>query len=339
MKTVLAWLLILLLGACDLGSAGGSGITFHSLSSGSDTLLLESPENQFVGIVTDALFWQDSLVVVDALQKDVKVFDPSSGSLIMVIGREGSGPGEFLAPIAAAVTSENELAVLDQGLMRISIFREDGSLDRSWMVPGLAPGGIGAGPDETLLISAMMPGEGQARVRAIHRFSRGGEVLETFGRQPEPTHPGEASFSTLMVTAVGKTAAFLPFTSNQVHQRDLSSGKETVVPVGESFYQPPAWPEEGLATPQEAQEWAMDQVFALFLQPVDSLRFGVGFGEYGVLHEEWQYRWVILEVNGPEVSEFSPSPAVLAGIRQNQAYFVEIGPDGGTFILRKNLAE
>jgi len=75
------------------------------------------------------------LYVVDAggIESDdhrVFVFDPTTGAPLGVIGKRGTGEGEFNLPLHAAVGPDGTLYVVDSGNFRVQAFNRDGSFSR-----------------------------------------------------------------------------------------------------------------------------------------------------------------------------------------------------------------
>jgi sugar lactone lactonase YvrE len=62
------------------------------------------------------------LWVVDAFRHHIKRFE-RNGSFIDVIGKRGTGPGEFFFPVDLKLTPSGRLAVLEKGPGRLQIFR------------------------------------------------------------------------------------------------------------------------------------------------------------------------------------------------------------------------
>lgn len=84
---------------------------------------LDSPIDLVFGAITDVDF--DELgrtFILDARNGNVKIFD-SADSLIQVVGRLGSGPGEFRAAKALAITAQGVLFVADAP-RRVHIFSD-----------------------------------------------------------------------------------------------------------------------------------------------------------------------------------------------------------------------
>lgn len=63
-------------------------------------------------------------------------------SYLLTFGKEGSAPGEFIAPIGIAINGE-ELFVSDSGNNRIQVFDLDGSFLREFGSTGDKPGELG----------------------------------------------------------------------------------------------------------------------------------------------------------------------------------------------------
>ena len=134
-------LLVLLVTAC--GDAG-EGISFASRSSADSQgswALSESPELA-IGVLSgeagyqfDDIRWVSALEggrigVVDGGSVEARVFD-SSGTLEMVVGGRGDGPGEFRSPWALHGRDEGGIQVVDVSGMRVSAFAETGRYIRS----------------------------------------------------------------------------------------------------------------------------------------------------------------------------------------------------------------
>jgi hypothetical protein len=66
-----------------------------------------------------------NLYVLDAGNRRVHVFD-RTGAHLRSFGRQGGGPGEFLAPVGLAVTSEGQLAVNDMGRQGLQLLTLEG---------------------------------------------------------------------------------------------------------------------------------------------------------------------------------------------------------------------
>lgn len=93
-----------------------------------------APEGElFARIVGGLLLPEGNFVVADAGSLTLRFYD-TRGSLRKVVGRRGSGPGEFRRLSGVWHLSDSLLATYDSGLMRVSIFRHDGSLARDFRI-------------------------------------------------------------------------------------------------------------------------------------------------------------------------------------------------------------
>jgi DNA-binding beta-propeller fold protein YncE len=123
---------------------------------------------------------QDRLWVADTHYHRVLVYS-ADGELLETIGREGTGPGEFLLPTDVAVTHEGSFFVSEYGGNdRISRFNADRQFEISFgagppmKTPLNRPNALALDADGTLWTA-------DACNHRIVRFDRGGNVLTTFG--------------------------------------------------------------------------------------------------------------------------------------------------------------
>jgi hypothetical protein len=87
-----------------------------------ETVLIEKSRDFCV--TDDELF-----VIPDAKAGDIKIFD-NKGVLVKILGRKGSGPGEFVTPTACFYKKdENKFGVLDIRLKKIFIYKRTGKTD------------------------------------------------------------------------------------------------------------------------------------------------------------------------------------------------------------------
>jgi hypothetical protein len=82
---------------------------------------------QFGSIRSVASDSQGRIFVLDGMVEEIRVFEPT-GAYSHSIGRRGRGPGEFSGASALDVGRGDTLTVLDDGLMRFSVFESDGTL-------------------------------------------------------------------------------------------------------------------------------------------------------------------------------------------------------------------
>jgi len=77
------------------------------------------------------------IVVADG--PEIKVFSPS-GTLVRVVGRQGSGPGEFRRIDGLCKLRGDTIAVVDGTLRRLTVLTLDGRILRSFRFSGFAVG-------------------------------------------------------------------------------------------------------------------------------------------------------------------------------------------------------
>ena len=135
-----------------------------------------------------ALDSKGRLYVADDQVQQISVFD-RKGTFLRIIGRRGSGPGEFQAPWLVALDHNDSLFTWDPALARVSVFGPDGTFSRSFSVPAkwhvTAIRFVKSGE---LLLSAFAAGE----AFGLHTLSRNGTRMRS--DMPIQTSSGGAGF-------------------------------------------------------------------------------------------------------------------------------------------------
>lgn len=126
------------------------------------------------------------LYVVDVSAHDIKVLD-TTGRLLRLIGRRGTGPGEFNFP-TDLVLRGNVLWVVDTGNQRIQALSGSGEPLTQFGQAGDAPGDL-ALPKSIALDRERNVYVVDARFENIQVFDRSGQLLMVFGE--EGSGPGE----------------------------------------------------------------------------------------------------------------------------------------------------
>ncbi len=124
-----------------------------------DTIGIELGDSNYVFAQTDAALFSPAgeIIVLDGSKKQISVFS-SNGEFLRTVGREGSGPGEFLRPMAMAMLGNGQLAVSDPWSGKITLF------DSSYAVEGEISGFFPAPP------MAIDGADGQAIIGLIKKF-------------------------------------------------------------------------------------------------------------------------------------------------------------------------
>ncbi|MDQ5858089.1 MAG: PA14 domain-containing protein, partial [Acidobacteriota bacterium] len=113
-----------------------------------------------------ALDASGNLYAADTERHRIAVFD-AKGGLVRAWGREGRGPGAFVAAEDVAV-ADGRIYVLDSGLSRIQIFTPEGRLDGVWRDVGCSPAGFGVGFDGMVYVADTCGG-------GVRKYGKSGE--------------------------------------------------------------------------------------------------------------------------------------------------------------------
>ncbi|WP_420462190.1 6-bladed beta-propeller [Candidatus Palauibacter sp.] len=127
--------LVLLVGACGGEDEGELrfGPPLPALARDLTIGLEEEDPHEFEQIEDIEVDSDGNMYILDGRARRIAVFD-REGRLRIAFGREGEGPGEFVWPHQLAWIGE-DLAVVDRGAVRISVFHRSGALRDTWTDP------------------------------------------------------------------------------------------------------------------------------------------------------------------------------------------------------------
>jgi hypothetical protein len=198
------------------GAAGADSPTLALAASFTDDAL---------GVVGDvASDRQGRLYVLDVQRQTVVVRSPAQPQT-MRLGQPGRGPGEFIAPIALALSPDGRLLVLDAGTMRVQVFRTGADGPRpagSIPLPFPAEDIVECGGRVFLL--------GSWAFNMIHEISPiNGEILRSFAPDavaPDDLMAGYRS-SGYLECGPGPALTFLPMLRPELRRFSLTTGAES----------------------------------------------------------------------------------------------------------------
>ncbi len=142
----------------------------------------------------------DSVWVSNVAAHQVEVFDSASGRHLKSIGRRGSAPGEFGAPLGMVVTPSGTVLVVDMLNDRVQEIDASGAWRRNIGRPGDRVGCFGrpkdvaVAPDGTVFVT-------DAASQRVHAFDAAGGALTAFGGDGSQAEPLSVPNGVLVTTA------------------------------------------------------------------------------------------------------------------------------------------
>jgi hypothetical protein len=137
-----------------------------------------NPKTEFIGPVSAVRMSNGLIVAAGWAATELQVFD-SAGQWVRSIGRQGSGPGEFVGLGYVYLTAGQELVTYEPGSRRIQLFDSTGSFRRLTSLSASpdqgSPGVVGALAGGALLVrtsAAIDSGQGGPLVPNRHRYYR-----------------------------------------------------------------------------------------------------------------------------------------------------------------------
>jgi 6-bladed beta-propeller len=223
-------------------------------------LLQTPPSSPIIGLSGMDVAGDGRLVVTDGSDASAHLF-AADGRLLRVLGRKGSGPGEFQVPLSPRFGPDGRIHVLDFRHHRISVFHPDGRLDREVGLRDMQRvTGIEAERGGSYLVTGIRT---STDPNTLFRLDADGRVVRGFlpigHHAPDGIRdPGmldglrRAVFS---LGANGDSAYVALSTADSLWTLDLRSGSYRVTPVSVNGYEPPVAPRPGMLSLREVTEW------------------------------------------------------------------------------------
>lgn len=309
-----------------------------------DSVALNAPAGDPIADPIKVVRWGRRFAVLDQIQGNVKVFDPS-GSWIRSVSRPGDGPGEFRGVSDAVVIRDDMLIVLDVGHRRLSKFDSTGVHQGDIAVGGYSMRALEriVGPDgEEWLAVGAAPGGAS---NGVHVLDVKGEYLETIVDVADPGPPWSTSFGAVSIAVRDQCVVVGRVYSDTVHLYDpwevgcSDRSRPGGVPLllGGPEYFPPDWPRdtrvlggaEVLAWSQ-SQMWLMN-VFALGEVVIAELV--TADPTERVLY----YQYVVGGSSGGIRAATTRSEQRIAGVQSDTVYTISLSVEGNARLRRYRL--
>ena len=92
--------------------------------------LSNNPDESFTDVSYLAVDAEGKIYCLDIKDQKIKVFD-KNGKLLLAIGKQGQGPGEFGLAVGIQITGDNLLMVEDNAVRRLALFKPTGEFVRN----------------------------------------------------------------------------------------------------------------------------------------------------------------------------------------------------------------
>ncbi|MFG1691362.1 6-bladed beta-propeller [Gemmatimonadota bacterium] len=175
---------MLLLWACSESEPPSVLIPRLSFEESLSIGLAEGDGPEVLGEVKDVAVDPDgSFYVLDSQAKSVKRFGPE-GDFRGEFGREGEGPGEYTSPTGIAADNNFGLYVVDEALLRLTIYKIEGSTVRH-----IRDVRLPLAPRQICVLGKRLFVVSFHNDHALHELTTDGEVVNSFAYVPKTLLP------------------------------------------------------------------------------------------------------------------------------------------------------
>ena len=294
----------------------------------SEQIQVTPVEGDPVGAVSAMMRWKDQLVIVDGIQRNLKVLDPR-GRVVRTVGRAGFGPGEYQMPFAATEWRGDTVAILDRERMQVALLDSDLEFVRSIMLPGVRATGVHwLARENAVLVPMERTAEGERiSIHTLHLFTPTGELV----RSAQPLlefQPGEGTFRRLHAAVVGGTVVSVVAARGELQLTDLRTGSVRLDSLPAEVYQAPAWPAKTWASIHELEEWKKGQMFSSNVFAVDEAHYLVELSSYDAEREQFEARYVLRSLGGETLAVTRPGLERVYGISDGAVFTAHMDEAG-----------
>lgn len=234
-------------------------VSFDSLVEDIRTVALQTNPAHPLGSITAGRVLSGTVILLDATNADVKVFDLQDGTLRRIVGEPGDGPGELRHPVAVAVVDSQDFAILDQRRRRVSIRALDGSLVREMAIkPGSYSGLLVLPEEHRIVISGLesAPDNSTAGTN-VHEYDYDGRALVSYGNIAKPSSKWAQSFGASFLARQGNVLVEGLMNGNRLRTLSRTGEGERWVTVADGWFRPLAWPPD-VGFKERGQQSAID---------------------------------------------------------------------------------
>jgi hypothetical protein len=297
-----------------------------------------------VGFAAAMVVTPTQLFVADAMQANLKVFDPTSGALLKTLGRAGDGPGEFRQPVALARLADGHLVAYDMTRGVLSIWDSLGAFERERLVSGTFTTLVPIPGTERIVSGGWSSAAGEkafdkdGRRPLAHEISLAdGQVAASHLPFKGSEHKWASTFNTPSATLVGNVVVAGAMASNAIYFHDRTTGREWSAQIGAPWYHRPNWPTEGLSGKgviDRMNKWQREQEMLVGLFPLSEGRFLAQF-QGNDADGSRQYSYVVADTAGHSLLASSRTPVQILEIRDGVAWGIEADNDRGETIMHR----
>jgi hypothetical protein len=155
---------------------------------------------------------------------------------------------------------------------------------------------------------------------ALYGFTLDGVRTDTIRILEEVTERYEGAHRNLIATLLDDVVVSAVYTSNEIHQYDLRTGKSWTSEIGGAWYRPIRWPTKAM-TRVELRSWREQQTFLTKLLPIDSTKYVARFESWDEVGDR-QYQYVIADTYGVTIAISEYTDIRIQGSRGSILYGV-----------------
>lgn len=223
-----------------------SVVSIDSLLPLATKLALQALPNDPADYPSALTMTRDRVVIADARQALLRVFDRRSGARIRSFGRPGDGPGDLRRPVGLQ-SGADTIFILDGGRPIVATYDTTGKMIRELRLEGVWSDFVSMHNDGAMIVAGLRRGDIDAagnidEPSIVHEMMPDGRVRRSHSTLPQVKHPWAGAFRQFIAADLGTAIVSGSMASPSVTVFDKRSGRQSRTTILAPWLHEIAWP-------------------------------------------------------------------------------------------------
>lgn len=281
---------------------------------------------------------RDRVVIADARQALIRIFDRRSGVRIRNFGRPGDGPGDLRRPVGLQSRADT-IFILDGGRSIVAAYDTTGKMIREQRFEGAWSDFVSRHNDGEMLVAGLRRGDIDAagnidEPSIVHEMMPDGGVRRSHSTLPQVKHPWAGAFRQFFAADLGSAIVSGSMASPSVTVFDKRSGRQSRTTIVAPWLHEIAWPATlemqrlpGSSTIDRLNRWYREQVLLVRVFAVSDTAYVAEFQAFDK-DAERRFAYVLADTAGRSLAATTQSRVRVLATAGDTLFCIRVDEDG-----------